>query len=140
MNSLFAFLHHLAAFTLVAALAVEFVLLRGELTGQRARQLLATDRVFGIAAGLLLLVGLARVAWFEKGAAYYFHSAPFIAKLPLLLVAALLSIYPTLQFLSWRRVLADGRAPLLSDEKRRRMRMLLHLELVAVVAWSSVRR
>lgn len=32
MSTLFAFLHHLAAFTLVSALAVEFVLIRQELT------------------------------------------------------------------------------------------------------------
>ena len=48
MTSLFAFLHHLAAFTLVAALAVEFVLLRGELTLARARQILSADRIYGI--------------------------------------------------------------------------------------------
>lgn len=32
MSTLFAFLHHLAAFTLVSALAVEFVLIRQDLT------------------------------------------------------------------------------------------------------------
>ena len=39
MIVLFAFLHHLAAFVLVAAIAVEFVLLRGELTLWSARRL-----------------------------------------------------------------------------------------------------
>jgi putative membrane protein len=31
MTTLLAFLHHLAAFTLAATLAIEFVLIRGEL-------------------------------------------------------------------------------------------------------------
>ena len=35
MTAVMAFLHHVAAFTLVAALAVEFVLIRGELTARR---------------------------------------------------------------------------------------------------------
>ena len=102
MTSLFAFLHHLAAFALVAALAVEFVLLRGQLTAARARQVLSADRIYGISAGLVLIIGFARVFYFEKGAHYYFHSIPFIAKLSLFILVGLLSIYPTMQFLSWR--------------------------------------
>ena len=43
MIVLFAFLHHLAAFALVAAFAIEFVLLRGELTLWVARRLQVTD-------------------------------------------------------------------------------------------------
>ncbi|HYL23284.1 MAG TPA: DUF2214 family protein, partial [Burkholderiales bacterium] len=105
MTPFFAFLHHLAAFTLVAALAVEFVLLRGELTATRARQILSADRLYGISAGLILVIGFARVFRFEKGAHYYFHSIPFIAKLSLFAVVGLLSIYPTLQFLKWRPAL-----------------------------------
>ena len=61
MIVLFAFLHHLAAFTLVAAIALEFVLLRGELTIWNARRLQVADMVLGIAATILLLLGFARV-------------------------------------------------------------------------------
>ncbi len=61
MSTLLAFLHHLAAFTLVAAIAVEFVLIRQELTPGTARRLLAADAVLGASAGLLLVVGLLRV-------------------------------------------------------------------------------
>ena len=70
MSSAFAFLHHVAAFTLVAALAVEFVLIRDELTLNSARKLVAADAVFGASAGLVLAIGLLRVSYFEKGAAY----------------------------------------------------------------------
>jgi putative membrane protein len=133
MSPLFAFLHHLAAFTLVAALAIEFVLLRGELTAQRARQVLAADAIFGISAGVILLVGLARVFHLEKGAAYYFHSIPFLAKLSLFAIIGLLSIYPTVQFLKWRTAVRQGQAPVLADDTRRRIRRVIHLELAAVV-------
>jgi len=47
MSTLFAFLHHLAAFTLVSALAVEFVLIRQELTLANARKLPIVDAVLG---------------------------------------------------------------------------------------------
>src|SRR5258707_2076175 len=95
MTTLFAFLHHVAAFTPVGALAVEFVLLRGELTLTTARKLPIVDLVLGIAAGVLLVVGLARVFYFEKGAAYYFSSHAFLTKLSLFVVIGLLSIVPT---------------------------------------------
>jgi putative membrane protein len=66
MIVLFAFLHHLAAFTLVAAVALEFVLLRGELTLWSARRLQVADMILGLAAGVLLIVGLVRVVWLER--------------------------------------------------------------------------
>jgi putative membrane protein len=86
MVSLFAFLHHLAAFTLVASLAVEFVLVKGELTVASARKLQVTDLIFGMSAAAVLIVGFSRVFYFEKGAFYYFHSVPFVAKFSLFAV------------------------------------------------------
>jgi putative membrane protein len=133
MTVLFAFLHHLAAFTLVAAVAIEFVLLRGEVTLWAARRLQVTDAVLGIAATVLLVVGLSRVFWFEKGAAYYFHSHAFLTKLSLFIIVALLSIVPTLEFLSWRKATKAGEAPVVAAGKLKRVRMILHLELAAIV-------
>ena len=80
MSTLFAFLHHVAAVTLVSALAVEFVLICQDLTLAIARRLPVVDAVLGISAGFLLVIGLLRVFFFEKGAAYYFHSHAFMTK------------------------------------------------------------
>src|SRR3954447_18493064 len=95
MSTLFAFLHHLCAFTLVAALAIEFTLIRQELTLATARRLQTTDMVLGISAGALLIIGIARVFLFEKGSDYYFHSYAFIAKLSVFILVGLLSVFPT---------------------------------------------
>jgi putative membrane protein len=133
MSATFAFLHHLAAFALVAAVTVELVLLRGELTLQRARQLRLADLVYGIAAAAVLVIGMLRVAHFEKGPAYYSHSVPFLAKLALFVIIALLSIYPTVQFLSWRKPLREGVVPVLPERKLRLIRRLIHWELAALV-------
>ena len=48
MTAFMAFLHHVAAFALVAALAVEFVLIRGEIGAATARRLARADMVLGI--------------------------------------------------------------------------------------------
>jgi putative membrane protein len=132
MIVLFAFLHHLAAFTLVSAIAVEFVLLRSELTLWTARRLQVTDLILGIAAGVLLAAGLARVFWFEKGAAYYLHSHAFLMKFSLFIVVGLLSIVPTVEFLSWRKAMQRGEVPVVAAAKLRRVRMIVHAELAAI--------
>jgi putative membrane protein len=133
MTPFLAFLHHLAAFTLVAALAVEFALIRGELTVRTARKLQLVDMVFGMSSGVVLVVGLLRVFYFEKGASYYFHSAPFIAKLSLFAIVGLLSIYPTREFLSWGKSLKQGHMPTVTDRKIASIRSVIHWELAGVV-------
>ena len=126
MSAFLAFLHHLAAFALVAAAVVELVLVRDELNPRNVRRLALADMVLGISAGVLLVVGLLRVFYFEKGAAYYFHNAAFIAKLVLFFVVAVLSIYPTVKFLAWRKRPVDpGSVGVI--------RRLIHLELVGIV-------
>jgi len=128
-----SFLHFLAAFTLVAALTVEFVLIRGELTLANARKLRVADITYGASAGVVLVAGLLRVFYFEKGSSYYFASWPFIAKITLFVVVALLSIYPTIEFNSWRKSLKQGQTPLLSERKRRAIRSMIHWQLAAIV-------
>lgn len=133
MSTLFAFLHHLAAFTLVSAVAVEFVLIREELTHARARRLLITDAVLGASAGLVLVFGLLRVFLFEKGAAYYWSSHAFLAKFGVFIVVAILSTVPTREFLSWRGSIKAGRRPSVSAGKLWTIRTILHAELIGIV-------
>jgi putative membrane protein len=124
-----AYLHHLAAFLVIATLMVELVLLKGELTPATARSVLRMDMVYGIAAVVVLVVGFVRVFHTEKGLAYYFASGPFLVKLALFIVVGVLSIYPTMKFLGWRKALREGRAPDLDAGTRRKVRMLVHIEL-----------
>jgi putative membrane protein len=133
MSTLFAFLHHLCAFTLVSALAIEFTLLRQELTLSSARRLQVTDLVLGTAAGFLLAIGLVRVFYLEKGAAYYWHSHAFLAKFGLFIIVGLLSIIPTMEFLSWGGPIKAGQVPVMEPARRKRVTMVIHIELAAVV-------
>jgi putative membrane protein len=132
MSVLFAFLHHLAAFTLVSALAIEFVLVRQELTLAGARRLLVTDAIFGASAGILLVVGLSRVFFFEKGADYYWSSHAFLTKFGVFILVGLLSIVPTAEFLSWRKAVKAGQVPMPGEKKLTTVRRVIHMELVGV--------
>jgi len=134
MSAFFAFLHHVSAFVLFAALVVEFVLIRSALTVESARKLQRADMIFGISAGVLLLVGLARVFHpFEKGATYYFSTWAFIGKLALFVIIGLISILPTIEFIRWGPALKAGQVPTVSLEKLKRIRSIIHYEMVGVV-------
>ena len=133
MSTLFAFLHHLCAFTLVSAVAIEFVLIRQELTLASARRLQVTDMVLGIAAGALLFIGLVRVFLLEKGPDYYWHSHAFLTKFSLFVVIALVSIIPTMEFLSWRKAIGAGQVPVIDAKKRKLVAAVIHGELLGIV-------
>jgi putative membrane protein len=128
-----AFLHHLCAFTVVGALVAEVVLFKPPLTVVQARRLQRTDSIFGISAGGLLVVGLLRVIFFEKGAGYYFSDAFFLTKFVAFVAAGLISIYPTVLFLSWGKALKQGLVPEISATQVRRARLCLMLEMTAIV-------
>jgi putative membrane protein len=132
-SALMAFLHHLAAFTVVAALVAEVVLFKLPLTIVQARRVQRADQIFGAAAGILLIVGLLRVFYFEKGAGYYFTNAFFLTKFTLFIVAALISIYPTVLFIRWNKTLKQGEVPAIAPETITRTRMCMMLELTAIV-------
>jgi len=133
MNAIFAFLHHVTAFSLVSALVTEFFLLERNPTATQARKMQRADLIYGLSAGVLLIVGLLRVFIFEKGGSYYFTNAFFITKLSLFAAVGMASIYPTVLFLSWNKHLKASRPPQLTDVQVQRVRLAVVLELVVVV-------
>jgi len=133
MNALFAFLHHVAAFTLVSALVVQFVQLRGELSLESARRLRVADRIYGAAAGAVLVLGLVRAFAYEKGISYYLHSAPFWGKVALFLIIGCISIYLTVEFSSWKKALDQGVIPVVSKSKLQTMHKVIHFELAGIL-------
>lgn len=131
--AIFAFLHHIAAFTLVAALVGQMLLLNSELNLANARRLQRLDIVLGSSATTVLIIGLLRVFYFEKGWEYYFDSFFFIAKLVLFVVVGVLSVIPTLEILSWGKATKQGQVPTVTAGKLKQLRMIVHLELLSVV-------
>jgi putative membrane protein len=67
------------------------------------------------------------------GASYYFHSHAFLTKVSLFVVLGLLSIIPTLEFLSWRGALRAGQVPAVDAKKLRLIVGVVHSELLAIV-------
>jgi len=132
-TALMAFLHHLFAFTLTACLVYEFVAFRKGMTLEEAQRIQRVDLTYGISAGLLLVVGLLRVFFFEKGVNFYIHSPFFWVKMGAFLIVGLLSIDPTIRYIRWNKTLSQHKAPEISDDEFKRTRLLLWLELTGIV-------
>ena len=133
ITSFMAFLHHIFAFTLVACLIYEFIAFRKGMSIEEARRIQRVDLVFGISAGLLLVVGLLRVFFFEKGVNFYINSPFFWVKITTFVIVGLLSIDPTIRYLRWNKSLSENTAPDISDSEYKRTRLILWLEVIGIV-------
>ena len=134
ISALFAFFHFIAAFGLAATLFFEWLSFNRELTYNEARRIQNADTWYGIFAGLLLIVGFLRVFYFEKGSAFYFASPFFHLKLTLFVAIGLLSIYPTIRFLAWRKETRQQQAPSISEQEFIRIRRILNAEFILLIA------
>src|SRR5689334_1164676 len=126
-TALMAFLHHLMAFTLVACVVYEFIAYRQGMSLDEVRRIQRADLLYGISAGLLLIVGVLRVLYFEKGPAFYTHNPFFWLKMNAFLIVGLLSIDPTIRYLRWNKSLKENRVPDITESEFKRTRLLLTL-------------
>ena len=101
-----AIAHHLCVFTLAGLLIAEVALLRPNLSPERIRQLGAIDTAYGVMAMLIIVIGILRVIFGDKGADYYIHNWAFWLKMAAFLLVGLLSAPPTIAIIGWRRKLA----------------------------------
>ena len=97
-----AIFHHLGVFTIAGIIAAEWALVRPDMTSEKVRQVARIDALYGIAAGLVLLIGFARVFFGLKGSAFYMQNPVFWAKISAFIVVGVLSVTPTLLFIHWR--------------------------------------
>jgi putative membrane protein len=105
-----AIAHHLLIFILFGILAAELVLVRESISAAEVRRVALIDLWYGIIALLILVVGFSRAIFAAKGWAYYSANSFFWAKIGVFVLIALLSVWPTLKFLEWRKRLQRGGA------------------------------
>src|SRR3546814_3504404 len=117
--------HYLAVFVMIGALMVQMVLLKLSNVADAVRSLVRIDRIYGIAALLVFVTGLARVWDGGKGADYYWHNGMFHGVIGLFVLAALISVMPTLRFMRWRTAVDAGALP--AGAEVRKTRTLVHV-------------
>lgn len=131
--ALVAFGHYFAFFALTAALVLQIALLTDSPTIEIAKRIQRADRVYGLMALLVLVMGLLRVLYFEKGVDYYFGNTYFIIKILLFVLVGLMSIYPTVTYLRWNKFIKTGKVPELSVESTLKLRRVMHYQLIGIM-------
>ena len=120
---LLAILHHVTMFALFGVLAVELAVVRpGMSTGQVALAA-RIDRLYGLFAMLMIVIGFTRAVFAAKGWDYYSHNGFFWAKIASFALVGALSALPTIRFIRWRR--ASHRP---DDAEVARLRRFLHAQ------------
>jgi len=123
-----AVLHHILVFAIAGLLFAELVLVRPGLTATAAVRIGRFDSLFGLAAGLVLIVGFLRVFLGARPESYYLENGWFWAKIAAFVVVGLLSANPTIRFIRWRRA---ATAPIPSDppaDEVLAVRRVIHIE------------
>lgn len=131
-NVFWAWLHYLSVFVLFSTLVVEHLLFRPQLDAATAKRIGMVDAIYGISAGAVLITGFVRMAY-EKGFAFYMQHWAFYALFILFVIVGLISIYPTVIYLRWRRDVREGRAPVIDADTARRITIILRAELLLVL-------
>ncbi|MBX9833488.1 MAG: DUF2214 family protein [Burkholderiaceae bacterium] len=139
LEALLAALHLVAILTFVVFLSSQAALCRIEwMNAAVVERLARLDVIYGVAAMLMIGSGLARLIWGIKGASWYLSQPMFHIKITIVVVMAILSIWPSIMFRRWRRSLrATGALPgELEVKKVRRLVMIQShtLPVVAVIA------
>lgn len=128
-----AFGHFVAFFGLTAGLVLQIALVKPSPDIETAKRIQRADRAYGLMAGLVLVFGLLRVFYFEKGSDYYFNNTFFWIKIAIFVIVGLMTIYPTMTYLRWNREIAQGIEPTFSESDSIKLRRLLHYQLVGIL-------
>lgn len=126
LEALLAYAHFLAILTLVVFIASEAALCRPEwMNPTIVNRLVTVDRIYGIAAGAVLVTGLLRIYLGMKGSSYYWGNWLLHVKLTLFVITGLISIAPTLRFIRWKKQLQAGGALPAADEVRKTRKLVM---------------
>ena len=139
-EAILAYLHLLAILTMVVFISSEAALCRIDwLNAKVVERLARIDMVYGIAAIAVLATGIARTWWGVKGTAWYWTNPLLHIKLTLFIIVGVLSIFPTLTYLRWRKTLrATGALPTEPEIRKTRKLVMIQAHIIALIPLFAV--
>ncbi len=140
LEALLAYAHILAILTMVTFITSEAALCRMEWMSARVVERLGrVDLIYGVAAILVLLTGLARTWWGIKGGGWYWSNWLLHLKVGMFVVVALMSIKPTLMYRRWNRELkATGALPAEAQVRDARRWVMIQAHIIALIPLAAV--
>lgn len=129
MDILFRYVHFLGILLSVGALMSEALFVKEKMNGLELRKMALLDAAFGMGSMVFIAAGL--LLWFKGGKPSFFYSRNpvFMAKITLVGVVALLSIYPTIFFVRNRK-LPEGQVVDVPGSVRRLLRAEIALVML----------
>ncbi len=140
LEAVLAALHLVAILTFVVFLSSQAALCRMEwMNAAVVERLVRLDVIYGAAALVMIGSGLARLLWGIKGVSWYVSQPLFHIKITIVVVMAILSIWPSIMFRRWRRNLqASGALPDELEVKKVRRLVMIQSHVLPVVAVIAV--
>lgn len=140
LEAILAALHLVAILTFVVFLSSQAALCRMEwMNAAVVERLVRLDVIYGAAALVMIGSGLARLLWGIKGVSWYVSQPLFHIKITIVVVMAILSIWPSIMFRRWRRQLqATGALPDELEVKKVRRLVMIQSHVLPVVAVIAV--
>jgi len=132
MEVIIPYIHFLSIMVLMGSLISEHLLLKPSLSKDQVKSLATVDLIYGISAILVLATGLLRWFVYGKGYDYYMSTPLFHIKLTLFVVIGILSIFPTIKILKWRKMIKKGVEPDISAKSVKGTLMFIRVELLIV--------
>jgi putative membrane protein len=129
LDAILAYLHFTAVFLLFSFMVVETMMMRGCLDATAVRVLARVDIWFFGSAIAALVTGFLRLVFGAKGPDFYLTSWPVYVKVALFLAVGIISVWPTLRFIQWRRMFERDPAWKVPDAERRLVRRLIMVEV-----------
>ena len=140
LEAVLAYLHILAILTMVVFISSEAALCRVQwLNAAVVERLAKVDMVYGIAAIAVLATGFARTWWGIKGTVWYWTNPLLHVKLALFIIIGVISIFPTLTYVRWRKTLrSSGSLPAEADIRKTRKLVMIQAHIIAVIPLVAV--
>ena len=133
--------HHFLVFALVGILAAEVAAIRPNMNAGQIEHLGILDIAYGLVAGLVIVVGVGRVFYGAKGPDFFLANHVFWAKLGCFVLIGILSAFPTVRIIGWRRACKADPAytvPPAEAESARRFMIVEALLILPILVFAAM--
>lgn len=128
--SLNTYFHLICIITVFCCLISQLALVKTTLSWKELLRLQKIDNIYGLAAILVVVTGLLNWMVFGKGYNYYANNTLFIIKISLYILVGLLSIYPTVLFVRFKKRNKEEKPEQIEFEKGKAVRKIIITELL----------
>ena len=132
MHILIPYLHYFGIMALIGSLISEHLILKPSIKKDQIKSLATIDLIYLLSAVVVLTTGILRWFVYGKGYDFYMSTPLFHIKLTLFIIIGILSIFPTIKILKWRKQVNRGQEPDITEKGVKKLLMFIRIELLII--------